>query len=168
MQGTQATAMNFTGCQIVAGGVIKVVRYFVWEFFTTFTLFLLQVQISVVSPPVLSPISFPPGLKAGDRSQITCTVTSGDMPVYFSWLKDQMPISSSLQVDERGAEFFSMLLFKSLTAAHSGVYTCVVTNTAGKANISTELAIKGNLKSLDLRFRSVLDIKMVVNLCFFP
>lgn len=36
-----------------------------------------------------------------------------------------------------------MLLFKSLTAAHSGTYTCVVTNTAGKANVSVELAIKG-------------------------
>ncbi|XP_046971560.1 Down syndrome cell adhesion molecule-like protein Dscam2 [Vanessa cardui] len=101
-----------------------------------------EVQINVVSPPVLSPIVFPPGLRAGDRSQLTCTVTSGDMPVYFSWLKDQMPISSVLQVDERGAEFYSMLLFKSLTAAHSGVYTCVVTNTAGKANMSAELAIK--------------------------
>nr|XP_049704613.1 Down syndrome cell adhesion molecule-like protein Dscam2 [Helicoverpa armigera] len=101
-----------------------------------------EVQITVVSPPVLSPIVFPPGLRAGDRSQLTCTVTSGDMPVYFSWLKDQMPISSALQVDERGAEFYSMLLFKSLTAAHSGIYTCVVTNTAGKANMSAELAIK--------------------------
>lgn len=37
-----------------------------------------------------------------------------------------------------------MLLFKSLTAGHSGIYTCVVTNTAGKANTSAELAIKGN------------------------
>ncbi|KAI5643094.1 fibronectin type III domain-containing protein [Phthorimaea operculella] len=101
-----------------------------------------RVQITVVSPPVLSPIVFPPGLRAGDRSQITCTVTSGDMPVYFSWLKDGMPISSVLQVDERGAEFYSMLLFKSLTASHSGIYTCVVTNTAGKANVSAELAIK--------------------------
>ncbi|CAK1550562.1 unnamed protein product [Leptosia nina] len=101
-----------------------------------------EVQINVVSPPVLSPIVFPPGLRSGDRSQLTCTVTSGDMPVYFSWLKDQMPISSVLQVDERGAEFYSMLLFKSLTAAHSGIYTCVVTNTAGKANASAELAIK--------------------------
>ncbi|KAF9410170.1 hypothetical protein HW555_010693, partial [Spodoptera exigua] len=101
-----------------------------------------EVQVTVVSPPVLSPIVFPPGLRAGDRSQLTCTVTSGDMPVYFSWLKDQMPISSALQVDERGAEFYSMLLFKSLTAAHSGIYTCVVTNTAGKANMSAELAIK--------------------------
>ncbi|CAG9565456.1 unnamed protein product [Danaus chrysippus] len=101
-----------------------------------------EVQINVVSPPVLSPIVFPPGLRSGDRAQLTCTVTSGDMPVYFSWLKDQMPISSVLQVDERGAEFYSMLLFKSLTAAHSGIYTCVVTNTAGKANMSAELAIK--------------------------
>ncbi|XP_013170496.1 PREDICTED: Down syndrome cell adhesion molecule-like protein Dscam2 [Papilio xuthus] len=58
-----------------------------------------EVQVSVVSPPVLSPIVFPPGLRSGDRSQLTCTVTSGDMPVYFSWLKDQMPISSALQVN---------------------------------------------------------------------
>ncbi|XP_063627962.1 cell adhesion molecule Dscam2-like [Cydia splendana] len=101
-----------------------------------------EVQITVVSPPVLSPIVFPPGLRAGDRAQLTCTVTSGDMPVYFSWLKDQINIPSALQVDERGAEFYSMLLFKSLTAAHSGIYTCVVTNTAGKANTSAELAIK--------------------------
>lgn len=63
-----------------------------------------QVQVSVVSPPVLSPIVFPPGLRSGDRAQITCTVTSGDMPVYFSWLKDQMPISSALQVS-----FFTIL-----------------------------------------------------------
>lgn len=40
-----------------------------------------------------------------------------------------------------------MLLFKSLTAAHSGLYTCVVTNTAGKANTSAELAIKGKIRS---------------------
>ncbi|XP_028165502.1 Down syndrome cell adhesion molecule-like protein 1 [Ostrinia furnacalis] len=101
-----------------------------------------EVQITVVSPPVLSPVVFPPGLRAGDRAQLTCSVTSGDMPVYFSWLKDQMPISSVLQVEERGAEFYSMLIFKTLTAAHSGIYTCVVTNTAGKANTSAELAIK--------------------------
>ncbi|KAL4706341.1 hypothetical protein ACJJTC_016635 [Scirpophaga incertulas] len=101
-----------------------------------------EIQVTVVSPPVLSPVVFPPGLRAGDRAQLTCSVTSGDMPVYFSWLKDQMPISSNLQVDERGAEFYSMLIFKSLTATHSGVYTCVVTNTAGKANTSAELAIK--------------------------
>lgn len=52
-------------------------------------------------------------------------------------------IQNSKQVDERGAEFYSMLIFKTLTAAHSGTYTCVVTNTAGKANTSAELAIKG-------------------------
>lgn len=57
-----------------------------------------QVQLTVVAPPVLSPMIFPSGLRAGERTQLTCTVTSGDMPVYFSWLKDKMPISSALQV----------------------------------------------------------------------
>lgn len=55
-------------------------------------------------------------------------------------------------MEERGAEFYSMLLFKSLTASHSGIYTCVVTNTAGKANTSTELAIKGMQKNPQLSF----------------
>lgn len=58
----------------------------------------------------------------------------------------------NLQVDERTAEFYSMLLFKSLTAGHSGIYTCVVSNTAGKANMSAELAIKGRRECYDCMY----------------
>ncbi|CAF4911786.1 unnamed protein product [Pieris macdunnoughi] len=100
-----------------------------------------EVQVSVVSPPVVS-LSPPPALRAADRAQLTCTVTSGDMPVYFSWLKDRLPVSTALQVEERGAEFYSMLVFKRVSAAHSGVYTCVATNAAGRANASAEVAVK--------------------------
>lgn len=102
-----------------------------------------EIQLLVNSPPVLSPLTFPPNLKAGERAQLSCTVTSGDMPVFFSWLKDGIPISSALQIEERSAEFFSYLLFKSLSAMHSGIYTCLSTNSAGKVNSSAELIIKG-------------------------
>lgn len=57
-----------------------------------------EIQLIVNSPPVLSPLSFPPNLKSGERAQLACTVISGDMPIYFSWLKDGLPISASLQV----------------------------------------------------------------------
>lgn len=70
-----------------------------------------QIQVTVVSPPVLSPIVFPPGLRSGDRAQLTCTVTSGDMPVHFSWLKDQMPISSILQVRSKKTEYALLKVF---------------------------------------------------------
>lgn len=56
-------------------------------------------NISVVSgPPVMSPFNFPPNLQEGSRAQVTCSVTSGDLPIYFSWLKDGEPLPSSLRV----------------------------------------------------------------------
>ncbi|CAG9133999.1 unnamed protein product [Plutella xylostella] len=122
-----------------------------------------EVQMTVVSPPMLSPMMFPPGLRSGERTQLTCTVTSGDMPVYFSWLKNQMPISGASQVEERTAEFLSMLVFKSLAAADSGAYTCVVTNAAGKANASAELNIKEKLHYVAIR-REIKRCKMERNM----
>lgn len=55
--------------------------------------------MSLVSgPPVMSPFNFPSNLQEGSRAQVTCTVTSGDLPIYFSWLKDGEPLPSSLRV----------------------------------------------------------------------
>ncbi|XP_034948275.1 Down syndrome cell adhesion molecule-like protein Dscam2 isoform X1 [Chelonus insularis] len=101
-----------------------------------------DIKLTVSSPPVMSPFSFPPNLQEGSRAQITCGVTSGDLPIYFSWLKDGEPLPSSLKIEERGAEFFSLLVFKELTSKHSGKYTCVATNSAAKVNHTTELLVK--------------------------
>lgn len=49
-------------------------------------------------PPVIEPFSFPKTLQEGGRAQVTCSVSSGDMPVYFSWRKDGYPIPINLQV----------------------------------------------------------------------
>lgn len=46
----------------------------------------------------MSPFNFPSNLQEGSRAQVTCTVTSGDLPIYFSWLKDGEPLPSSLRV----------------------------------------------------------------------
>ena len=57
-----------------------------------------NVDLIVHSPPILEPFTFPTNIQEGSRAQVTCYVTSGDMPIHFSWHKDDMPISASLQV----------------------------------------------------------------------
>lgn len=49
-------------------------------------------------PPVIEPFKFPKNLQEGGRAQISCAVSSGDMPIYFSWKKDDVIIPMSLQV----------------------------------------------------------------------
>lgn len=67
------------------------------------------------------------------------------MPVYFSWKKDGMPIPMGLQVTEKKDEFFTLLVFKDITAKHSGMYTCFATNSAAKVNFTSEMLVKGNV-----------------------
>nr|XP_049692182.1 Down syndrome cell adhesion molecule-like protein Dscam2 [Helicoverpa armigera] len=101
-----------------------------------------ELQLVVSNPPEIEPFSFSANLQEGKRAQVSCSVTSGDMPVHFTWLKDNSPIPSSLQVEERGADFFSNLVFKEVSARHSGLYTCVASNTAAKVNYTAELVVK--------------------------
>lgn len=49
-------------------------------------------------PPIIEPFAFPKNLQEGGRAQVTCAVSSGDMPVTFSWKKDDKPIPLGLQV----------------------------------------------------------------------
>jgi Immunoglobulin I-set domain len=44
---------------------------------------------------------------------------------------------------EKKDEFFSLLVFKDITARHSGKYTCYATNSAAKVNYTAELFVKG-------------------------
>lgn len=67
-----------------------------------------EIQLVVNSPPILEPFSFPTSLQEGGRAQVTCYVTSGDMPIHFAWSKDGEPISAALQV--RWLLFFCLYL----------------------------------------------------------
>lgn len=46
----------------------------------------------------MTPFSFDQNLQEGKWAQATCSVTSGDLPIYFTWLKDGEPIPPSLRV----------------------------------------------------------------------
>ncbi|CAH0727689.1 unnamed protein product, partial [Brenthis ino] len=101
-----------------------------------------ELQLIVSNPPEIEPFSFSANLQEGKRAQVSCSVASGDMPVRFAWLKDGAPIPADLQVEERGADFFSNLVFKEVSARHSGSYTCVASNNAARVNYTAELVVK--------------------------
>lgn len=101
-----------------------------------------DIELVLHSPPILEPFTFPSSLQEGGRAQVTCSVTSGDMPISFNWYKDNAPVSASLQIEERAAEFFSMLIFKEVSSRHSGFYTCIASNSAARANYTAQLLVK--------------------------
>ncbi|XP_023034507.1 Down syndrome cell adhesion molecule-like protein Dscam2 isoform X1 [Drosophila willistoni] len=101
-----------------------------------------DMQLNVNSPPVIEAFKFPKNLQEGGRAQITCAVSSGDMPIYFSWKKDESTISSSLQITEKKEEFYSLLVFKDISSRHSGKYTCYASNAAAKVNYTAELQVR--------------------------
>ncbi|KAG7310281.1 hypothetical protein JYU34_003034 [Plutella xylostella] len=100
-----------------------------------------DLQVFVRNPPKISGFSFPTDLVEGSSVQVLCGITSGDKPVYFSWLKDGQHIPSSLQVQEKSLDEFSFLIFSHVTSKHSGEYTCVATNSAAEVNHTARLAV---------------------------
>lgn len=47
-----------------------------------------HVQVSIKVPPVVEPLAFAKSLHRGQRYNIMCTVTRGDLPVSIRWFKD--------------------------------------------------------------------------------
>lgn len=100
---------------------------------------------SFAVPPKLAPfaISDEP-LHLGDYFQLTCAVLHGDFPYNITWYFNDEPITyidgvSILMHGKRS----SSLNIDSVSAAHSGNYSCIGSNVAGRASITTTLSIRG-------------------------
>ncbi|KAG7198492.1 hypothetical protein KM043_005868 [Ampulex compressa] len=95
------------------------------------------------------------------RTQLMCSTSEGDQPFNITWLMDDKPIqvrpsdgtSASVQAAGSSAEtsnsiqisdyppFSSILTINSVSAGHSGNYTCQISNVAGLAEHSTSLSV---------------------------
>lgn len=123
-------------------------------------------------PPKITPFGFARDLNVNDRLSIQCVVGTGDLPLSFMWLKDDIPIDSSssggtnqsrkdfLQhpIDPQNIEtinleaitirqfdeFTSSLSITSVTRAQAGKYTCRVQNDAAVAVHTAILSVNGN------------------------
>jgi hypothetical protein len=124
-------------------------------------------------PPVVEPFTFAKSLHRGQRYNIMCMVTRGDLPVSIRWFKDGQPIESAGSVAQAAAEdqqlfqlqlnqaqellasqnyglaikqldpYSSTLTFASLQSRHRGLYSCEAVNEVGRANQSSSLVIHG-------------------------
>ena len=94
--------------------------------------------------PEILPFAFPSAVQEGQLLQVACTVTKGDDPVTIQWYKDDQPLQSSPAfvinaVDSR----LNFLILRGVSFEHTGVYSCVAVNSAGRARVQAELRVQG-------------------------
>ncbi|XP_066979098.1 LOW QUALITY PROTEIN: cell adhesion molecule Dscam2-like [Macrobrachium rosenbergii] len=101
-------------------------------------------QVSVLVPPRIESFSFTEDLSEGMRTQVMCGVSQGDPPINIEWLKDGHPFPKdgppNIQVMSLDG-FSSVLAISSLTAGHSGRYTCQVRNSAAIERYTATLTV---------------------------
>lgn len=111
-------------------------------------------------PPKITPFEFAKDVNVGDRVSVQCVVGTGDLPLTFHWLRDEIPISGSINDDKssrksapggeessinirQNDEFSSALSINSLQPNQGGTYKCIVENDAAKETYSALLRVNG-------------------------
>ncbi|XP_066249435.1 cell adhesion molecule Dscam1 isoform X2 [Euwallacea similis] len=104
-----------------------------------------DVEVQVIVPPKILPINpMTDLLREGMRAAITCQIMEGDLPITFSWERDGKPIINNAALGtaiRRIDEFSSSLIIDQVSSQHSGNYTCVASNVAGKERYIVPLTV---------------------------
>ena len=112
-----------------------------------FYIYVFLIICFILEPPSIVPFSFGREvIDSGDFAQLTCVVSSGDMPVTITWsLKGKElnsgPSISTTQLGKRA----SILVISSVDFTHIGEYTCRATNPAGSVTHAAVLNVNGIL-----------------------
>uniref|UniRef100_A0A1I8MHL2 Uncharacterized protein n=1 Tax=Musca domestica TaxID=7370 RepID=A0A1I8MHL2_MUSDO len=100
-------------------------------------------EVTVIVPPIIEPFVFQDGLAEGMRTRTVCGVSRGDPPLKLIWLKDGEPLPDLLGANVTMLDQYSSLLsIPSLSASHSGEYTCVAKNPAAEIKYNALLQVK--------------------------
>ena len=103
-------------------------------------------SILFAEKPDIVPFSFGrETIDQGNLAQLTCVISSGDMPLTITWsLKGDLISSDPTMSTTMIGRQMSMLVIQSVDYQHSGTYTCRAENPAGITTYSTDLKVNGN------------------------
>ena len=110
-------------------------------------------SILFAEKPDIVPFSFGrETIDQGSVAQLTCLISSGDMPLTITWsLKGDLISSDPTMSTTMIGRQMSMLVIQSVDYQHSGTYTCRAENPAGITTYSTDLRVNGNFDWMALR-----------------
>ncbi|XP_022176409.1 Down syndrome cell adhesion molecule-like protein Dscam2 isoform X50 [Myzus persicae] len=102
-----------------------------------------NLEVQVMVPPKMTPFSFGDDIpEAGETISIQCTVSSGDIPIEFSWTFNGKSTSdlANVFVSKTGRRV-SSLTVESLTEKNVGNYSCLARNMAGETGHTASLYV---------------------------
>ncbi|XP_008186199.1 Down syndrome cell adhesion molecule-like protein Dscam2 isoform X11 [Acyrthosiphon pisum] len=100
----------------------------------------LEVQVMVL--PHIVPFSVDEKVRSGDSIQLNCHVSKGDKPLELNWLFNDDELSSELSVTTtKLGSSSSVLTIGTVSAAHTGKYTCIASNRIGSYDYSTYINV---------------------------
>lgn len=103
------------------------------------------ITFTLIVSPQISPFNFGDDpINYGDYVSAQCSVHKGDLPINIAWLHNNISIGyiNGIQVTKVGKKSSSITI-DSVNEEHTGTYTCLAENKAGKAEFSTYLYING-------------------------
>nr|XP_040576477.1 Down syndrome cell adhesion molecule-like protein Dscam2 isoform X20 [Lepeophtheirus salmonis] len=102
-----------------------------------------DLEVSVMEPPLIAPFSFANEvMNEGDFAQISCVITSGDLPLLITWSFHGNTIGTNTGIATTNlGPRMSVLAINSVNYSHQGKYTCQAKNKAGIRTHTAELKV---------------------------
>ncbi|XP_049309219.1 Down syndrome cell adhesion molecule-like protein Dscam2 isoform X14 [Bactrocera dorsalis] len=133
-----------------------------------------SLEVQVMVPPKITPFSFgDEPMNFGEPVSVHCTISGGDLPVSVIWTLNRHPLLPELEIltEKRGQRIHNLMI-DAIEAKHAGNYTCIASNSAGRAEHSAELIVnvppRWILEPTDKAFAQGSDAKVECKADGFP
>ncbi|XP_017867823.1 PREDICTED: Down syndrome cell adhesion molecule-like protein Dscam2 isoform X28 [Drosophila arizonae] len=133
-----------------------------------------SLEVQVMVPPKITPFTFgTEPMNFGEPVSVHCTISGGDLPVSVIWTLNRHPLLPELEIfTEKRGQRINNLMIDAIEAKHAGNYTCIASNSAGRAEHSAELIVnvppRWILEPTDKAFAQGSDAKVECKADGFP
>ncbi|KAG1675437.1 Down syndrome cell adhesion molecule-like protein Dscam2 [Nymphon striatum] len=101
--------------------------------------------ITIIEKPTIDSWPEEKILNSRRRLHLSCSINEGDPPIDFSWTFNGKPVPHELQTIESDSAYSSVLTATNIGRAHSGKYSCIAQNKAGRTSESIQVQSDGSL-----------------------